>query len=165
MRLLILVGAMVLAASCGGASSPGGTAAQVTSGLSRDSLIAGLREYAAAAQAFDSARVMALLVKDSSFRFVEGHTVYTRDGFARLVGEAFGALKAFDARFDYDSLAVIALSPTSAVTVVPYTDLLTDKSGAVVTVRGVVTWVWTVRDGHLRLAAGHAGALPPETSK
>lgn len=165
MRLLIRVCAAVLATSCGAASAPGGSAAHGASSPTRDSLIAGLREYAAAAQAFDSARVMAVLVNDSTFRFVEGHTTYTREGFARLVGDAFGTLKAFEARFDYDSLAVIALSPTSAVTVVPYTDLLTEKSGAVVTVRGVVTWVWTVRDGRLRLAAGHAGALPPQTSK
>lgn len=157
--------AAVLLAGCGSGTPDSEPATRVNETAMRDSLVAGLREYAAAAQAFDSARVMAMLATDSSMRFVEGQTFYTRDGFARLVSEAFGSLSAFEARFHFDSLALIPLTPESAVTIVPYTDVFTDRAGARTIVRGVVTWVWAVRDGRWRLVAGHAAPLPPESGQ
>lgn len=148
-------------------ASPSATTSSRTSAIDavRDSVIAGLREYAAAAAAFDSARVMALLADDPSFRFVDGQTFHTREGFSQLVSDAFSSLQSFSAHFNYDSLVVVELAPTAAVAIVPYVDVMRDRGGTETTVRGVVTWVWAVRDNRWRLVAGHAAPISPEVAK
>lgn len=163
-RFLTLVAVLALSA-CGTRESASPEIRGSTGPALRDTLVAGLREYAAAAQAFDSARVMAMLADEPTFSFVDGQTVYSRDGFGRLVGEAFAALRSFEARFNFDSMSVVELSPSSAVTIVPYVDLMTDRAGTTTTVRGVVTWVWAIRNDQWRLLAGHAAPLPPEVSR
>jgi uncharacterized protein (TIGR02246 family) len=165
MRPIPIVVAVLLAACQ--PSSPDATPPGTSSGVKavRDSVIAGMREYEAAVRAMDSARVMSVIWEDSAFRYVEGQTPYTRTDFAKLAGEVFGAMASFDARFDYDALRIVELSPTSAVAIAPYVDVFTDRSGIATTVRGVVSWVWAVKGGHWRLASGHAAPMPPEAEK
>ena len=131
----------------------------------RDSVVAALHGYEDARESLDSARIAGFLLADSDFRAAADQMIFTRNDVLAWAGGLRTSLRSYAGGFAYDSLAVVVLSPTEAVTMTPYVDIMTDTLGAVTTVRGRATWVWARRQQGWQIAAAHTVTTPPIVTK
>jgi len=136
-----------------------------TQAIVRDSVTAAMRGYQAAVTSLDSAQIMLFYSTDSSFRVVDGQAVFTRDGIGAMLGALKGSLQSIGGGFNYDSLHVLPLSPTAAVAMAPYVDVLVDTAGVTTTIHGSVMWVWVRQDERWRIIGGQAAPSAPLVSQ
>lgn len=128
-----------------------------------DAVRAGMLSYAEALNALDSARLLGHYVAGPEFRLVsDGHT-YSYQDMQKVFGDSREAFQALGVT--WDTIVVTPLSPDAALAYAPFRRADTDKSGALVRVRGVATWIWVRRDGAWRMLYGHGDHYPDTTAR
>lgn len=126
-----------------------------------EAVTAGMRSYAEALGALDSARILSHYVAGSDFRLASDGRAYSYAEMEQVIGNLRTVLTATIVQ--WDTVAVTVLSRDAAFVYAPFRRTDTELSGAVHRIRGNATWVWVQRDGAWRMLYGH-GDHYPDTS-
>ena len=128
-----------------------------------DSVTAAMGAYAAAFPGKDPEAITRFYADDPDFRYYDGGQATAYPAMVAMIRSLTGSLRSIEGGFD--SIQVSVLSPSAGVATARFRDVLTDTSGTVTRVHGVVSWVWVRRGDGWRIMHGNAVHLPDSSAR
>ena len=142
---------------CVAAGCRAGQAGPMTAGQHQgvvDSITAAMAAYAASFPGRDPEAIIRFYANHPDFRYYDDGQPTTYPQMVGMIRSVMGSLRSVEGAFD--SMQVTVLSASAGIATARFRDVLTDTTGAVVRLRGTVSWTWVRTPDGWRIMHGNA---------
>lgn len=147
-------------------SQPGAEAESNVNAAEREKIASevtdAMNSYVNAIKALDIERVIGHYANEPEFRVFMDGKVSDYDAYVSQARADLSQASGFEG--GWQGITVVLLGPRAAAAAAPFREVIIDKGGQRIAIKGAVTWIWVRRGSEWKILYGHATHEPDISS-